>query len=70
MAEDQFDIWLGRMDRDPGLRAALRRVVNLAGGRRTSGNGRRGFTGARSGRGSAAGALLLASTARYAGRRA
>lgn len=63
MPEDEFALWLGRIGKDPGLRASLRRVVNLAG---RAGGGRRGkaFTGARIGRGSGVGRLLGASAGR------
>jgi len=65
---DDFELWLGRIGRDPGFRASLRRAVNLAGATR-GGASRSGFTGARIARGSAV-ARLLASTPGYAGRRA
>lgn len=69
MADDHFDIWLGRIGKDPAFRSSLRRAVNLAGGQRGAGKRARRFTGARIGRGSGVG-VLLASTSRYAGRRA
>lgn len=68
MADDEFALWLGRIGIDPGFRGAVRRVVNLAGGLRRGGTGSR-FTGARAGRGSAAGGLLRA-TGGQGGRRA
>lgn len=68
MAEDDFAVWLGRIGKDPGFRASLHRVVNLAGGGRRTGPPSR-FTGARMGRGSGVGRLLV-STAGTGGRRA
>jgi type IV secretory pathway VirD2 relaxase len=67
MADDDFELWLGRIGKDPSFRGSVRRVINLAGGVSRARSQR--FTGARIGRGSAVGALL-GSTARYAGRRA
>jgi type IV secretory pathway VirD2 relaxase len=64
MAEDSFEIWLGHIGKDPGLRASLRRVVNLAGGLRAPRSRMRRFSGARIGRGSAVGALLSATAGR------
>lgn len=68
MAEDDFELWLGRIGKDPGFRGSVRRVVNLAGALPRTGGGSR-FTGARIGRGSGVG-RLLASTGATAGRRA
>lgn len=69
MTDDDFELWLGRIGRDPGFRASVRHVVNLAGGLRRSRGRSSKFTGARIGRGSAVGRLLV-STSAYAGRRA
>jgi len=57
VADDDFELWLGRIGKDPSLRGALRRATNLAGGISRA-PARRRFTGARIGRGSAVGALL------------
>jgi type IV secretory pathway VirD2 relaxase len=56
MAEDDFEIWLGRMAKDRPLQHRMRAAINRAGGLRASGRSR--FTGARLGRGSGRGALL------------
>ena len=56
MADDPFELWLGRMGQDRPLRHRMRAAVNRAGGLRTGGRSR--FTGARIGRGSGVGALL------------
>ncbi len=56
MADDSFELWLGRVDQDRPLRHRMRAAVNRAGGWRTRGRNR--FTGARIGRGSGVAALL------------
>ncbi|QNA82953.1 relaxase/mobilization nuclease and DUF3363 domain-containing protein [Sphingomonas sp. So64.6b] len=56
MADDDFDLWLGRVAADRPLLHRMRAAINRAGGmnRRT----RSGFTGARIGRGSGVGRIL------------
>jgi len=56
MADDDFELWLGRVGRDRPLQHRMRAAINRAGGKRTRGRSR--FTGARMGRGSGRGALL------------
>lgn len=56
MANDDFDLWLGRIGQDRSLGHRLRAGINRAGG--ASRRGRSGFTGARLGRGSGIGRLL------------
>jgi type IV secretory pathway VirD2 relaxase len=68
MADDNFTLWLGRIGTDPSFRGAVRRVVNLAGGRRGA-RAKRGHAGAGTGRGSAVGSLLASGSA-HASRRA
>jgi type IV secretory pathway VirD2 relaxase len=69
MADDDFDIWLGRVAADRSTAGRMRRAVNLAGGRARSSAGGRRFTGARIGRGGAVGRLLSTSD-RFTGARA
>jgi type IV secretory pathway VirD2 relaxase len=58
MANDDFDLWLGRIGQDRPLAHRMRAGINRAGG---AVSGRRsGFTGARIGRGSGVGRLLSA----------
>jgi len=56
MAEDGFELWLGRIGKDRPLQHRMRATINRAGGLR--GRGRSRFTGARIGRGSGVGALF------------
>lgn len=56
MAEDQFDLWLGRIGQDRPLAGRMRAAINRAGGVR--GGQRSGFTGVRIGRGAGMGAML------------
>jgi type IV secretory pathway VirD2 relaxase len=62
MADDDFELWLGRIARDRPFRHQVRKALNLAGGaKRSSGKRARRFDGSRIGRGSASGRLLGAS---------
>ena len=56
MADDDFELWLGRVGKDRPLQHRMRAAINRAGGRQVRGRSR--FTGARIGRGSGKGALL------------
>lgn len=57
--DDGFDVWLGHIGKERPMRHDLRRAVNQAGGSRLSrGTGKPRFTGARTGRGLAAGRML------------
>ena len=56
MADDDFDLWLGRIGQDRPLRHRMRAAVNRAGGQR--GGRRSQFTGARIGRGAGIGTML------------
>lgn len=59
MADDDFELWLGRIAKDRPFRHQVRKVVNLAGGsNRRSGKRARRFDGSRIGRGSATGRIL------------
>jgi type IV secretory pathway VirD2 relaxase len=70
MADDEFELWLGRAGHDRPLAHRLRKAVNLAGGIKRVGNTRsRRFDGSRIGRGSGIG-RVLSSSDRYAGARA
>lgn len=69
MADDDFELWLGRIAKDRPIRHQVRKVVNLAGGsKRSSGKRARRFDGSRIGRGSATGRILGVSN-RHSGRR-
>ncbi len=69
MADDDFELWLGHIGKDPAFRSSLRKATNLAGGIRRSSQARaRRFDGSRIGRGSAIG-RLLGSSDRHAGLR-
>jgi type IV secretory pathway VirD2 relaxase len=69
MADDDFELWLGRIAKDRPFRHQVRKALNLAGGaRRSSGKHARRFDGSRIGRGSASGRILAVSN-RYAGPR-
>jgi type IV secretory pathway VirD2 relaxase len=59
MADDDFELWLGRIAKDRPFRHQGRRALNLAGGaKRGSGMRARRFDGSRIGRGSATGRIL------------
>jgi type IV secretory pathway VirD2 relaxase len=59
MADDDFELWLGRMAKDRPFRQQVRKALNLAGGaKRGSGRRARRFDGSRIGRGSATGRIL------------
>ena len=63
MADDDFELWLGRIARERPFRHQVRRAVNLAGGfKRIAGSRARRFDGSRIGRGSAVGLVLGTST--------
>jgi type IV secretory pathway VirD2 relaxase len=69
MADDEFELWLGRAGHDRPLAHRLRKAVNLAGGIKRVGDARsRRFDGSRIGRGSGIG-RVLGSSDRYAGAR-
>ena len=62
MADDDFELWLGRIAKDRPFRHQVRRALNLAGGaKRSSGKRARWFDGSRIGRGSASGRILAVS---------
>jgi type IV secretory pathway VirD2 relaxase len=69
MAEDDFELWLGRIAKDRPFRHQVRKAVNLAGGaKRGSGKRARRFDGSRIGRGSGSG-RILGSSNRHSGPR-
>jgi len=69
MADDDFELWLGRIAEDRPFRHCVRKAVNLAGGvKRIGGSRARRFDGSRIGRGSGVG-RLLGSSDRFAGAR-
>lgn len=69
MADDDFELWLGRIAKDWPFRHQVRKVVNLAGGSgRGSGKRARRFDGSRIGRASGTGRILGASN-RHSGPR-
>lgn len=57
MAEDGFELWLGRIAKDRPFRHQVRKALNLAGGTKPRPRARR-FDGSRIGRGSASGRIL------------
>ena len=69
MADDDFELWLGRLAKERPFRHSVRKSLNLAGGatRAMVGPARR-FDGSRIGRGAGVGRLLRTSD-RYAGQR-
>jgi type IV secretory pathway VirD2 relaxase len=68
MADDDFELWLGRIAKERPFRHSVRRAASLAGGvKRSVGRGRR-FDGSRIGRGAGVG-RLLGSSDRFAGAR-
>lgn len=69
MADDDFELWLGRIAKERPFRQSVRKSLNLAGGpRRAIGKRARRFDGSRIGRGAGVG-RLLGSGDRYAGQR-
>ena len=69
MADDDFELWLGRIAKDRPFRHHVRKALNLAGGaKRSSGKRARRFDGSRIGRGSGSGRILGASN-RHSGPR-
>jgi len=59
MADDDFQLWLGRIGKDRPFRYELRKALNQSGGRiRSSRTRARRFDGSRIGRGSATGRIL------------
>jgi type IV secretory pathway VirD2 relaxase len=69
MADDDFELWLGRIAKDRPFRYQVRKALNLAGGsKRSSGRRAQRFDGSRIGRGSASGRILAVSN-RHAGPR-
>jgi len=62
MADDDFELWLGRVAKERPFRHQVRKALNLAGGsKRSVGTRARRFDGSRIGRGSASGRILGAS---------
>lgn len=69
MADDDFQLWLGRIANDRPFRHQVRKALNLAGGaKRSSSKRARRFDGSRIGRGSGSGRILGASN-RHSGPR-
>jgi type IV secretory pathway VirD2 relaxase len=69
MADDDFELWLGRIAKDRPFRHQVRKALNLAGGtKRSSARRARRFDGSRIGRGSASG-RILGSSNRHSGPR-
>jgi type IV secretory pathway VirD2 relaxase len=69
MADDDFELWLGRIATDQPFQHQVRKALNLAGGaKHSSGKRARRFDGSRIGRGSATGRILGASN-RHSGPR-
>ena len=69
MADDDFELWLGRIAKDRPFRHEVRKALNLAGGlKRNLGKRARRFDGSRIGRGSGTGRIVGASS-RHAGPR-
>jgi type IV secretory pathway VirD2 relaxase len=69
MADDDFELWLGRIAKDRPFRHQVRKALNLAGGaKRNSGKRARRFDGSRIGRGSGTGRVLGTSN-RHSGQR-
>jgi type IV secretory pathway VirD2 relaxase len=59
MADDEFEVWLGRIAKDRSFQHQVRKALNLAGGaKRRVGTRARRFDGSRIGRGSATGRVL------------
>jgi type IV secretory pathway VirD2 relaxase len=69
MADDDFELWLGRVAKERPFAHQVRKALNLAGGaKRSFGKHARRFDGSRIGRGSASGRILGASN-RHSGPR-
>jgi type IV secretory pathway VirD2 relaxase len=69
MADDDFELWLGRVAKDRPFRHQVRKALNLAGGaKRSSSKRAQRFDGSRIGRGSASG-RILGSSNRHSGPR-
>ena len=68
MADDDFELWLGRVAKDRPFRHQVRKALNLAGGGRRALGHRARFDGSRIGRGSATG-RILGSSNRHSGPR-
>jgi type IV secretory pathway VirD2 relaxase len=69
MADDDFELWLGRTAKDRPFRHQVRKALNLAGGAKRSSGKRTGrFDGSRIGRGSGSGRILGTSN-RHSGQR-
>jgi len=68
MADDDFELWLGRIAKDRPFRHNVRRAANLAGGVKRVATRARRFDGSRIGRGAGVG-RLLGSSDRFAGAR-
>ena len=59
VADDDFELWIGRIAKDRPFRHEVRKAVNLAGGaNRASATRARRFDGCRIGRGSGSGRVL------------
>jgi type IV secretory pathway VirD2 relaxase len=68
MADDDFELWLGRMPKERPFHHGVLKSANLAGGLKRPGARARKFDGSRIGRGSGMGRVLGASN-RYSGER-
>jgi type IV secretory pathway VirD2 relaxase len=68
MADDDFELWLGRMPKERPFHHGVFKSANLAGGLKRLGRQARKFDGSRIGRGSGTGRILGAS-ARHSGER-
>jgi type IV secretory pathway VirD2 relaxase len=68
MADDDFELWLGRLPKDRPFHHGVLKSANLAGGLKRLGRQTRRFDGSRIGRGSGMGRVLGASE-RYSGER-
>jgi type IV secretory pathway VirD2 relaxase len=68
MADDDFELWLGRMPNDRPFRHGVLKSANLAGGLKRLGRQTRRFDGSRIGRGSGMG-RVLGTSGRHSGER-
>jgi type IV secretory pathway VirD2 relaxase len=68
MADDDFELWLGRMPKDRPFHHSVLKYANLAGGLKRLGKAARKFDGSRIGRGSGTG-RVLGSSNRHSGDR-
>jgi type IV secretory pathway VirD2 relaxase len=68
MADDDFELWLGRIRKDRPFHHGVLKSANLAGGRKRFGRQTRKFDGSRIGRGSGMG-RILGTSGRYSGDR-